>query len=56
MSPANITKARAATLTRPVVRSATAAGKLAASLRRLGVDDRTVAKLTAQHTHRRPAR
>lgn len=46
MAPGNIKKARTSTVTRPVVRSATATRKLALSLRRLGADDATVAKLT----------
>lgn len=44
-------EARRSTVIRPVVRSATAARKLASSLRRLGADDGTVARLTG----RRPA-
>lgn len=56
MAPGNIDKnidrARASTVTKPVVRSATATGKLATSLRRLGADDSTVQRLTGV---RRPA-
>ena len=46
MAPGNIDKARRSTVTKPVVRSAAATGKLASSLRRLGADDSTVARLT----------
>jgi hypothetical protein len=46
MSPSNIKKARTSTMSKPVVRSATATEKLALSLRRLGADEATVAKLT----------
>jgi len=35
-------------ITRPAVRTASAAGKLAASLRRLGADQDTIEKLTGQ--------
>ena len=48
MAPGGIEKARTSTISRPVVRSAAATGKLASSLRRLGADDATVAKLTGQ--------
>lgn len=46
MAPANIEKARTFIRILPVVHSAEATRKLAASLRRLGADSRTVAKLT----------
>jgi hypothetical protein len=42
----NIEQARRSIMTRPVVRSAAATRKLASSLRRLGADSQTVAKLT----------
>ncbi len=46
MVPRSIDKARASTLTKPVVRSASARRKLAQSLRRLGADSQTVTQLT----------
>lgn len=46
MAPDKIEQARRSILTKPVVRSATATRKLAQSLRRLGADNQTVAKLT----------
>lgn len=46
MAPENVKKAQKFTLVTPVVYSASANRKLAASLRRLGADDRTIAKLT----------
>lgn len=48
MAPSKIAKARSFMVFKPVVRSAAADRKLAASLRRLGVDQRTVSKLTGQ--------
>ena len=45
-STGNIEQARRSIMTRPVVRSAAATRKLASSLRRLGADSQTVAKLT----------
>jgi hypothetical protein len=48
MAPGNIEKARRSAMSKPVVRSAAATKKLATSLRRLGADDRTVAKLTGK--------
>ena len=48
MAPSNIKKARSSTMSKPVVRSATATQQLALSLRRLGADDETIAKLTGQ--------
>lgn len=46
MAPGNISKARASTITKPVVQSVAATRKLATSLRRLGADEDTVDKLT----------
>jgi len=46
MAPWKIEKARSVTLVRPVVHSATASTQLARSLRRLGADEPTVARLT----------
>jgi len=46
MAPGNIRKARASTITKPVVQSVAATRKLATSLRRLGADEDTVDKLT----------
>lgn len=54
MAPGNISKARAATITKPVVQSVAATRKLASSLRRLGADEDTVDKLTGE-TQPRPA-
>jgi hypothetical protein len=54
MAPDNIEKARRSTMIKPVVRSAAATGKLASSLRRLGADDKTVAKLTGQARRPQP--
>ncbi|MFP5283737.1 MAG: hypothetical protein ACLGIF_09835 [Actinomycetes bacterium] len=48
MAPANIEKARTFIRVLPVVHSVEATQKLAASLRRLGADRETVAKLTGQ--------
>lgn len=48
MAPGDIEKARRSTLSKPVIRSAAATKKLASSLRRLGADTQTVAKLTSQ--------
>ncbi len=48
MAPWKIEKARSVTLVRPVVRSAVASTRLATSLRRLGADEPTVARLTGQ--------
>jgi hypothetical protein len=56
MAPENIEKARRSTLIRPVVRSAAATKKLAASLRRLGADNQTVDRLTSQGNVRPTAR
>jgi hypothetical protein len=47
VTPGEIDKARRSTLSKPVVRSA-AGRRVPASLRRLGADERTVAKLTGQ--------
>ena len=41
----DIEKARESTLSKPVIRSAAATRKLATSLRRLGADQQTVARL-----------
>jgi hypothetical protein len=54
MAPGNIKKARASTITKPVVESVSATNKLATSLRRLGADEDTVDKLTGQ-SQARPA-
>lgn len=54
MAPGNIERARRSALSKPVVRSAAATMKLATSLRRLGADDKTVAKLTGQNGSVRP--
>lgn len=48
MTPGEIDRIRRSTLTKPVVRSAAGRRKLVASLRRLGADETTVAKLTGQ--------
>lgn len=48
VTPGEIDKARRSTLSKPVVRSAAGRRMLVASLRRLGADERTVAKLTAE--------
>jgi len=48
MAPGDIEKARRSTLSKPVIRSAAATKKLASSLRRLGADTQTVARLTSQ--------
>ena len=55
MAPGNIEKARRSALGKPVVRSAAATKKLATSLRRLGADDKTVAKLPGLAGRARPA-
>ncbi len=52
MAPWKLEKARSVTLVRPVVRSAAASTRLATSLRRLGADEPTVARLTGQPTQR----
>lgn len=49
MAPGNIRKARASTVTKPVVQSVSATRKLATSLRRLGADEDTVDKLTGDN-------
>lgn len=48
MAPSKIAKARSHIVIKPVVRSAAATERLASSLRRLGADAETVAKLTGQ--------
>lgn len=46
MAPNAIDKVRSLTLTKPAVRSATAAKRLEESLRRLGADDGTLAAVS----------